>query len=329
MLNETNEKERYEISPEVQEEIKRVDSMLTDTVDSRVGLINKLSNHIFSSGGKRIRPLLVLLSAKAAGYSGKDHIIVAVILELIHTATLLHDDVVDDSKLRRGKDTANVVWGNEASVLVGDFLYSKAFQIMVNLDNKKVLSILAEATNTLAEGEIMQLIDRRNPMISEERYLATINSKTAKLFESASALGAVTAKSSKPLEIALSKFGKHLGSSFQLIDDALDYNSDANILGKNIGDDLAEGKPTLPLLYAMWKGNVSQKTMIQKAIQQGGLDNLEEIIEIIQLTGGIEYTMSLANEEAKKARAALSQVPESIYKRDLLNLLQNSVSRKS
>ena len=316
-----------ELKSDVVDDLKKVDKLIKSRFNSDIDIVNQLSLHIFESGGKRIRPLLVLISARAAGYSGNDHITLAVILELIHTATLLHDDVVDESKLRRGRETANAIWGNEASVLVGDFLYSKAFQIMVELGNERVLKILAEATNTLAEGEIMQLTNRRNPQITEERYLATIRNKTAKLFESAALLGAITADSNEEIEKSLGAFGKHLGTSFQLIDDALDYVSDANRLGKNIGDDLAEGKPTLPLLYAMWNGDKSQSKLIESAISKGGLEQLEKIIGIIEKTGGLSYTFSMAESEARKASYALGILSPSIYKEDLKRLLEFAVSR--
>ena len=319
--------EDADLKSNVIDDLQKVDEMIKGQFNSDIELVNKLSLHIFESGGKRIRPLLVLISAKAAGYTGRNHVTLAVILELIHTATLLHDDVVDASQLRRGRDTANSIWGNEASVLVGDFLYSKAFQIMVELGNQRVLAILAEATNTLAEGEIMQLINRRNPEITEERYLATIHSKTAKLFESASLLGAVTANCDGKIEKSLAKFGKHLGTSFQLVDDALDYFSDSTKLGKNIGDDLAEGKPTLPLLYAMWNGNETQSKLIENAIHTGGLDRLNEIIEAIESTGGFSYTLKIAGLEAEKAASALTSVPSSVYKDDLERLLKFAVSR--
>ena len=297
-----------ELKSDVVEDLKQVDDIIKSNFNSKINLVNELSLHIFEGGGKRIRPLILLASARATGYAGANHISLAAVLELIHTATLLHDDVVDESKLRRGRKTANAIWGNQASVLVGDYLYSKAFQIMVELGNNRVLPILAEATNTLAEGEIMQLLNKNNPQVTEERYLATIHNKTGKLLESAALLGAVTGNSDKKSEIALAKFGKHLGTSFQLIDDALDYMSDASRLGKNIGDDLAEGKPTLPLLYAMWNGSENEIKLIENAIRNGGLGNLDEIIKTIENTGGLSYTFSLAEKEAEKALASLAHL---------------------
>ena len=316
-----------ELKSDVVEDLKQVDDIIKSNFDSKINLVNELSLHIFEGGGKRIRPLILLTSARATGYAGANHISLAAVLELIHTATLLHDDVVDESQLRRGRKTANAIWGNQASVLVGDYLYSKAFQIMVELGNNRVLQILAEATNTLAEGEIMQLLNKNNPQVTEERYLATIHNKTGKLLESAALLGAVTGDSDKKSEIALAKFGKHLGTSFQLIDDALDYMSDVSRLGKNIGDDLAEGKPTLPLLYAMWNGNENEAKLIENAICNGGLGNLDEILKTIENTGGLSYTFSLAEKEAKKALAAIAHLPSSVYKDDLESLVIFTVTR--
>jgi len=316
-----------ELKSDVVEDLKQVDDIIKSNFDSKINLVNELSLHIFEGGGKRIRPLILLTSARATGYTGANHISLAAVLELIHTATLLHDDVVDESKLRRGRKTANAIWGNQASVLVGDYLYSKAFQIMVELGNKRVLQILAEATNTLAEGEIMQLLNKNNPQVTEERYLATIHNKTGKLLESAALLGAVAGDSDKESEIALANFGKHLGTSFQLIDDALDYVSDANRLGKNIGDDLAEGKPTLPLLYAMWNGNENQIKLIENAICKGGLGDLDEVVKTIENTGGLSYTFSLAEKEAEKAYTALAHLPSSVYKDDLERLISFTVTR--
>ena len=316
-----------ELKSDVVEDLKQVDDIIKSNFDSKINLVNELSLHIFEGGGKRIRPLILLTSARATGYTGANHISLAAVLELIHTATLLHDDVVDESKLRRGRKTANAIWGNQASVLVGDYLYSKAFQIMVELGNKRVLQILAEATNTLAEGEIMQLLNKNNPQVTEERYLATIHNKTGKLLESAALLGAVAGDSDKESEIALANFGKHLGTSFQLIDDALDYVSDVNRLGKNIGDDLAEGKPTLPLLYAMWNGNENQIKLIENAICKGGLGDLDEVVKTIENTGGLSYTFSLAEKEAEKAYTALAHLPSSVYKDDLERLISFTVTR--
>ncbi|MBK6656790.1 MAG: octaprenyl diphosphate synthase [Proteobacteria bacterium] len=311
----------------VQEDSQAVDRLIRARLYSDVVLINQLSHYIISGGGKRLRPLLALLGAKAAGYEGSRHIDVAVIIELVHTATLLHDDVVDASKLRRGRETANLVWGNEASVLVGDFLYSRAFQMMVDLQNIRILEILADATNTIAEGEVMQLVNCRDPETTEERYLATIHNKTAKLFEAAAMLGAVVAGKAGAFENAMGAYGRHIGTAFQLVDDALDYHSSSDELGKNIGDDLAEGKPTLPLLYAMWHGTPDQAAMIRAAIEHGGLDHLKEIQAAIESTGAITYTFARAQAEAQKALAALTEIPKSPYRNALETLVEFAVYR--
>ena len=311
----------------VQEDSQAVDRLIRARLYSDVVLINQLSHYIIGGGGKRLRPLLALLSAKAAGYEGTRHIDVAVIIELVHTATLLHDDVVDASKLRRGRETANLVWGNEARVLVGDFLYSRAFQTMVDLENIRVLEILADATNTIAEGEVMQLVNCRDPETTEERYLTTIHNKTAKLFEAAAMLGAVVAGQSGTFENAMGAYGRHIGTAFQLVDDALDYHSSSAELGKNIGDDLAEGKPTLPLLYAMWHGTPEQAAMVRSAIEHGGLDHLKEIQAAIESTGAITYTFARAQAEAQKALAALMEIPKSPYRNALETLVEFAVYR--
>ena len=313
----------------VQEDAQAVDRLIRARLYSDVVLINQLSHYIIASGGKRLRPLLALLSAKAAGYAGTRHIDAAVIVELIHTATLLHDDVVDASKLRRGRETANLVWGNEASVLVGDFLYSRAFQMMVDLENIRVLEILADATNTIAEGEVMQLASCRDPDTTEERYLTTIHNKTAKLFEAAATLGAVIAGRGGSFEAAMAAYGRHIGTAFQLVDDALDYSSSSQELGKNIGDDLAEGKPTLPLLYAMWHGTPAEAAIVRAAIEQGGLERINEIKAAIESTGAITYTFACAQAEADKALAALAGIPNSPYRNALEALARFAVSRTS
>jgi octaprenyl-diphosphate synthase len=313
----------------VREDITAVDRLIRARLYSDVVLINQLSHYVIASGGKRLRPLLALLAAKAAGYDGARHIDVAVIIELIHTATLLHDDVVDASKLRRGRETANLVWGNEASVLVGDFLYSRAFQMMVDLQNFRVLEILADATNTIAEGEVMQLVNCRDPKTTEERYLMTIQNKTAKLFEAAATLGAVIAGRNGGFENAMGAYGRHIGTAFQLVDDALDYSSSAEELGKNIGDDLAEGKPTLPLLYAMWNGTPAQAESVRVAIEQGGLARMDEITAAIESTGAITYTFARAQAEAQKALAALAEIPKSPYRNALEVLAKFAIRRTS
>ncbi len=311
----------------VADDAAAVDKLIRARLYSDVVLINQLSHYIISGGGKRLRPLLALLSAKAAGYEGSKHIDVAVILELVHTATLLHDDVVDASKMRRGRETANLVWGNEASVLVGDFLYSRAFQMMVDLENIRVLEILADATNTIAEGEVMQLVSCGDPDTSEERYLTTIHNKTAKLFEAAATLGAVIAGRGGEFENAMGAYGRHIGAAFQLVDDALDYSSSPDQMGKNVGDDLAEGKPTLPLLYAMWNGTPDQAAVIRHAIENAGLERIDEIMVAIESTGAITYTFARAQAEADKALAALTGIPKSPYRQALEVLVEFAVHR--
>ena len=318
-----------EVRALVAEEISAVDRLIKARLYSEVTLINQLSQYIIGSGGKRLRPVIALLSAKAVGYNESRHIDVAAIVELIHTATLLHDDVVDSSKMRRGRETANLVWGSEASVLVGDFLYSRAFQMMVDLQNMRILEILADATNTIAEGEVMQLVSCHAPNTTEQRYLDTIHNKTSKLFEAAAALGVVISGDKPELEEAMARYGRHLGTAFQLIDDVLDYSASPEQLGKNIGDDLAEGKPTLPLLYAMWEGNKEQARVIRDAIEHGGLDRIKEISAAIESTGAITYTFALAEAEAIKAKEALRSLPRSAYLDALDTLASFAVHRSS
>lgn len=313
----------------VADEIAAVDRLIKARLYSEVVLINQLSQYIIGSGGKRLRPVIALLAAKATGYTGTRHIDVAVIIELIHTATLLHDDVVDASKMRRGRETANLVWGSEASVLVGDFLYSRAFQMMVDLQNMRILEILADSTNTIAEGEVMQLVNCHDPDTTEQRYLDTIHNKTAKLFEAAAELGVVISGGQPHLETALARYGRHLGTAFQLVDDALDYSASLEELGKNIGDDLAEGKPTLPLLYAMWKGTKTEAAIVREAIEKGGLEQIEAISAAIESTGAITYTFALAEAEAAKAKEALSGLPPSPYTDALCTLASFAVHRSS
>ncbi len=306
-----------------------VDALIQKRLYSEVVLINQLGHYIINSGGKRLRPALAILSAHAHGYQGTHHINMAAIVELIHTATLLHDDVVDASDLRRGRETANLVWGNEASVLVGDFLYSRAFQMMVDVSNMRVMEILAETTNTIAEGEVMQLINCHDPETTEARYLSIIYNKTAKLFEAAGRLGAVIAGASPEVEERIAHYGKHMGVAFQLIDDALDYGPSSEELGKNIGDDLAEGKPTLPLLYAMWNGTPEQTALIRKAIQHGGRGEIGEVMQAIESTGAIAYTSGLAAKEAQTAMQCVESLASSPYKDALLTLAAFSTTRTS
>jgi octaprenyl-diphosphate synthase len=316
-----------EIIAPVSDDMAAVNRLIGKRLQSDVALINQLSGYIVNSGGKRLRPLLVLLAARACGYGGEGHIQLAAIIEFIHTATLLHDDVVDASQLRRGQETANAVWGNEASVLVGDFLYSRAFEMMVELDSLRVLDILAHATNTIAEGEVLQLLNVHNPDTTEEQYLRVILSKTAKLFEAGAQLGALIAGQPAEIETSLAAYGLHLGTAFQLIDDVLDYSANAVTTGKNIGDDLAEGKPTLPLIYAMGHGNEQDSTCIRKAIEDGGRDRIEIVMDAIRQTNAIDYTRQVAQAEADKALAALAPLPPSPYRDSLAALARFSVKR--
>jgi len=309
-------------------DMSRVNSLIEESLYSEVGLIDQLGHYIINSGGKRLRPAVVLLSSRVFSYQGDQNINLAAIIEFIHTATLLHDDVVDASLLRRGHETANQRWGNEASVLVGDFVYSRAFQMMVNVNSMRVMHILSETTNTIAEGEVQQLINRHDPGTSKDNYLEVIRNKTAKLFEAAAQLGAVISNRSEKEEQAMAAYGRHLGTAFQLIDDVLDYSSSSDELGKNIGDDLAQGKPTLPLLYAMWHGNKNEAELISNAIENGGLENIEQIKTAINSTEAISYTAKIANEEAKLAMDALNGLPTSEYLDALYALARFSVERQ-
>ena len=308
-------------------ELKLVDQAIIERLTSDVALINQLGNYIINSGGKRLRPQLALLAANACGYQGEAHIQAAAIVEFIHTATLLHDDVVDASHLRRGKETANAIWGNEASVLVGDFLYSRAFQMMVEINHMRVLDILAETTNTIAEGEVMQLLNCNEPDTTEAQYIDVIQSKTAKLFEAATRLGAILANMDQQTEAALAEYGMHLGTAFQLVDDALDYSSTSEDIGKNIGDDLAEGKPTLPLIHAMRNGTAEQKNIISEAIRHGGLERIDEVLQVIESTHSIAYTRQLARGEADYAINCLSGLTDTPYKKALVELAHFAVER--
>lgn len=309
-------------------DIERINLALSGNLATHVTLISQVWDHILISGGKRIRPLLFLLAARMCGCR-EDHLPeVSTIFEYLHAATLLHDDVVDDSRLRRGRETANSLWGNEASVLVGDFLYSRAFQMMVALSDLRVLEIMADATNIIAEGEVMQLANCHDPDITEQRYLDTIRYKTARLFEAAAQLGVVVASGSLERQQALAAYGRHLGTAFQLVDDALDYQSDSATLGKNLGDDLAEGKPTLPLLYALWNGNAAESELIRTAIEKGGREQLPEIRAAIESTGAITYTLALAEREAAEADAALVAIPPSEFRDVLSGLARFAVQRQ-
>ena len=318
-----------EIRAPVADDLQAVNALIRQQLRSDVALINQLAGYIIDSGGKRLRPITVLLAAHACGYAGSRHIDAAAIIEFIHTATLLHDDVVDESSLRRGRETANAIWGNQASVLVGDFLYSRSFQMMVDIGNMRVMEILADTTYTIAEGEVMQLLNCHDPDTSEERYMAVIHCKTAKLFEAAAQLGAVLAGRPEAEERALARFGLHLGTAFQLIDDVLDYNASSAELGKNIGDDLAEGKPTLPLIHAMRHGTPEQARIIREAIEHGGLEYIEIVTRTIESTGALDYTSRLAEREAEQAIASLAPLADSSAKDALVGLARFAINRHS
>ncbi|RMF96503.1 MAG: octaprenyl diphosphate synthase [Gammaproteobacteria bacterium] len=295
---------------------------------SDVALVNSVAHYIIGSGGKRLRPLLVLLAARACGYAGQKHVLAAAIVEFIHTATLLHDDVVDDSDLRRGQDTAKRVFGNEASVLVGDFLYSRSFQMMVEVGQMRIMDVLADATNTIAEGEVLQLMNCNDPDTTEEQYLEVIYRKTAKLFEAGVLIGAILADQSRAVEDAMATYGRELGIAFQLVDDALDYDANQEQFGKNIGDDLAEGKPTMPLIHALRRGSPQEQILIRRAIEHGGQREIAPILAAIDRTGALAYTLGRAREAVQRAVAALERVPDSAYKASLVSLAQFAVQRR-
>ena len=315
------------IRSHVTEDMERVNQLIFSNLAADIPLIDTLSQHIVASGGKRIRPMVLLLMAKALGYRGDAHILLAAIIEFIHTATLLHDDVVDDSDLRRGQSTANSIWGNEASVLVGDFLFSRAFQLMSEVNSLKVMRILVDASNTIAKGEVLQLINCHDTATDETRYFNVITAKTAKLFSAATQLAAVITEQPQPIEEKITAFGHHLGLAFQLVDDALDYRGDVQQLGKNVGDDLAEGKPTLPLIYTLTVGNDEEKALIRTAIENGGSALLADIQKALIRNKAIEYTEQCAQREIQQACAALMDLPDSPYKQALLALTDFTVSR--
>jgi len=317
----------------VKSEMQRVDAVIRARLASDVALIARVAEYIVGGGGKRLRPALVLLSAGACGYPGdtdrEGHLELAAVVEFIHTATLLHDDVVDASELRRGRNTANAEFGNAAAVLVGDFLYSRAFQMMLSADSMRVMRVLADATNTIAEGEVMQLMNCHDSEVGEVRYLEVIRRKTAKLFEAAARLGAVLANASPAIEAGLAEYGMRLGTAFQLIDDVLDYSGDAAAIGKSLGDDLAEGKPTLPLIRAMASGSAAQAGIVRNAIVAGGREEFEHVLEVVRATGALDYARAVAVREAELARDALHSLPTSEYTESLLELASFSVVRQS
>ncbi|HKC53723.1 MAG TPA: octaprenyl diphosphate synthase [Burkholderiales bacterium] len=304
-----------------------VDAMIRRRLESDVVLVRQIAEYIIAGGGKRLRPALVFLAAGATGYRGEQHVELAAVVEFIHTATLLHDDVVDESELRRGRKTANAEFGNAASVLVGDFLYSRAFQIMVAVRSMRVMEVLADATNVIAEGEVLQLLNARNSAISEAAYLEVIRRKTAKLFEAAAQLGAILGEASADLEHGLARYGMHLGTAFQLIDDVLDYSGDAAHTGKNLGDDLNEGKPTLPLIHVMQRGSPTQAALVRSAIERGGREEFRAVLDAIRLTGALDYARNKAKEEARAASEAIAGLPNSSYRESLLELSAFAVER--
>ena len=308
-------------------DMQAVDQVVHQRLQSDVVLVNQLSHYIVNSGGKRLRPLLAVLSAKAFNYQGDMHYLLAAIIEFIHTATLLHDDVVDESALRRGNETANALFGNAASVLVGDFLYSRAFEMMVDVDDMRVMQILASTTNVIAEGEVMQLMNVHDADTSEAEYLQVIHCKTAKLFEAATQLGAVLCNRNEAEVQAMAAYGRYLGAAFQLIDDVMDYSSNSEQMGKNVGDDLAEGKPTLPLIYAIQQGTAEQAELVRSAIEKGGYDKINEVQAIIKHTGALKYTEKMARQQAQLAIAELAVLPDSKDKTLLENIARLSVYR--
>ncbi len=304
-----------------------LDEVIRARLHSEVVLVRQVAEYIIHSGGKRLRPVVVLLTARALGYEGRHHYELAAVVEFIHTATLLHDDVVDESKLRRGQDTANARFGNATSVLVGDFLYSRAFQMMVTVQNMRVMEVLADATNTIAEGEVLQLMNCHDPDVTEEAYMRVIRYKTARLFDAAGRLGAIVAGRDRALEDALGAYGMHLGTAFQLIDDVLDYSGDREATGKNVGDDLAEGKPTLPLLHVMRHGTPEQAQRVREAITAGGTADFDAIVQAIHATGALEYTRQQAAREAQLAVDALDGLPYGAYRDALIELTTFAVER--
>jgi len=313
----------------VAQDLQRVETLIRRRLDSDVALVREVAEYIVTSGGKRLRPALLLLACGAAGYRGEARLQLAAVVEFIHTATLLHDDVVDESQLRRGHSTANAAFGNAAAVLVGDFLYSRAFQMMVEVDNMRVMQVLAEATNAIAGGEVLQLMGSHDPDVDETRYLEVIRRKTAKLFEAAARLGGVLGGAPQSLEDELADYGRHVGTAFQLIDDVLDYSGDATAIGKSLGDDLAEGKPTLPLIYALRAGTAQQAAVVRQAILEGGREDFGGVLDVIRACGALDYAREAARGEAQAAARALEGLQPSEFKDCLLELASFSVARHS
>ncbi|UTF59585.1 polyprenyl synthetase family protein [Gilvimarinus sp. DA14] len=311
----------------VADDFQEVNELIIRQLHSDVGLVENIGHYLIEAGGKRLRPLMVLLAARALNYSGKQHLDLAAIIEFIHSATLLHDDVVDTSTLRRGRPTANAEWGNAPSVLVGDFLYSRSFQMMVAIGDMDVMSILSDTTNVIAEGEVQQLINAKDPDLSEDGYIEVIHKKTAVLFAAACEVGAVIAGADQTIRQALKEYGLQVGIAFQLVDDALDYKGDADTLGKNVGDDLAEGKPTLPLIYAMSRAADADRELIRAAISNSDASKLQQVVAIVEATGAMDYTLQAAERAVEAALASLKSVPESRYRQALVEIAQFSLGR--
>lgn len=309
-------------------DMQATDAAIRKRLYSEVPLVNQVGEYIIAGGGKRMRPALLLLAAGAMRYQGSHHHELAAVVEFIHTATLLHDDVVDESALRRGRGTANAEFGNAASVLVGDFLYSRAFQMMVGVGNMRVMQVLADATNIIAEGEVLQLMNCHNADIDLPEYLQVVRYKTAKLFEASSRLGAIVGGASEAVEKGLADYGMHLGTAFQIVDDVLDYSGEEGALGKHLGDDLAEGKPTLPLIHVLKQGSDAQSALVRKALEQGGREDFAEIMEAVRQTGALDAAMAVAKAEANTARQALGVLPDSQYREALIQFAAFAVERR-
>lgn len=327
MVSATAPSAQIQLIEPISADLKAVDAVIRQKLHSEVALVNQIADYIISAGGKRIRPVLVLLVANAYGYKGTDHHQLAAVVEFIHTATLLHDDVVDESSMRRGRQTANALFGNAASVLVGDFLYSRAFQMMVSVGDIRVMEILADATNVIAEGEVLQLLNMHDPDVSEERYTQVIRSKTAKLFEAAGQLGALIAGADETQIEAAAEYGRSLGTAFQLIDDVLDYSGQAEDIGKNVGDDLREGKATLPLIYLMEHGTPEQRELVRTCIENGDEQHFDTVLHAVTTSGALDYTRSKAEEASATATAAIAGMPDNVFKDALLKLSAFAVNR--
>ena len=323
----TNTAQQNPITRTIAADMEAVNGVIRQRLQSDVALVNQIAEYIINAGGKRIRPVLVLLLANAYGYRGAGHHELAAVVEFIHTATLLHDDVVDESSMRRGRQTANAMFGNAASVLVGDYLYSRAFEMMTSLDEMRVMEILSRATTVIAEGEVLQLLNMHDPDVTQESYLTVIRSKTAKLFEAAAELGALIAGASDAQIEAAGEYGRSLGTAFQLIDDVLDYAGDAAEIGKNVGDDLREGKPTLPLIYVMENGTQEQRELIRACIEQGDETHFDAVLAAVTNSGALDYTRRAAEAAAQRAAAAIADLPDSEYKQSLLQLCSFAVDR--